>query len=240
MPHLIVANWKMGLTKVASTELAAEIATWTIGEESLVICPSVLFTDTIAQVVAGSCVQVGAQDCANKQLDAFTGGVGAKQLAEIGCKYCIIGHSERRLFAHETPQEIHDKLELLLEYNITPILCVGEDHISRKAGSTREVIAMQLEELDFGLNWNKVIVTYEPIWAIGTGIVPNNHEIEEVIEVILSQISAQRVLYGGSVNGSNISELSTMKKLDGFLVGSASTKPEELKTMLNIVTKNRG
>jgi triosephosphate isomerase len=138
------------------------------------------------------------------------------------------------MLAYETAQEIHDKLVLLLEYGITPILCVGEDHISRKAGVTREVVLMQLEEIGFGIDWSKIIVAYEPVWAVGTGMIPTNSEISEVIEVIDSNVSPFKILYGGSVNKANISELNMIENLDGFLIGSASTKLDEIKDMLKI------
>jgi triosephosphate isomerase len=234
MVDVIIANWKMSLGRKESRDLAQDLLGLQIREGGLIICPSVLFTCDVGEVIADSVISLGSQDCANKQVDAYTGGVGVKHLRDIGCRYCIVGHSERRMLAYETAQEIHDKLVLLLEYGITPILCVGEDHISRKAGVTREVVLMQLEEIGFGIDWSKIIVAYEPVWAVGTGMIPTNSEISEVIEVIDSNVSPFKILYGGSVNKANISELNMIENLDGFLIGSASTKLDEIKDMLKI------
>lgn len=234
MDKLIVANWKMGLGLKESAELAKSISQLGF-EGDLVLCPGFPYLIAVGDIISASKVKLGAQDCASRNVAAFTGGVSSAQLKELGCSYVIIGHSERRIFAHETAQEVHDKIKHVLDQGLTPVLCIGEDIISHKAEETKEVISMQLAEIGFGIDWSKVIVAYEPIWAIGTGEIPTNSEIAEVAELIIKKVKPMKVLYGGSVSKANASELSQIKQIDGFLVGSASTKIEELKGIVTAV-----
>ncbi|MDF3047401.1 MAG: tpiA [Candidatus Midichloriaceae bacterium] len=231
MKKLIIANWKMALGINESAKLAQEIAKLAFDSE-LVICPSYPYLSLVKEAIYNSKVKLGAQDCANRNLPAFTGGVSASQLKELGCEYAIVGHSERRIYAHETAQEIHDKIKSLLEIGITPILCLGEDIISYKAKETKEVISMQLDEIGFEIDWSKVLVAYEPIWAIGTGKVPTNEEIKSVAKIISDKVNPMGIIYGGSVNAENIAQLSAISHVKGFLIGSASTKLQELMDIL--------
>jgi triosephosphate isomerase len=232
MKKLIIANWKMALGINESVTLARDIANLAFDCE-LVICPSHPYLFSVKEAISKGKAKLGAQDCANRNVSAFTGGVSAFQLKELGCEYAIVGHSERRIYAHETAQEIHDKIKNLLEAGITPILCLGEDIISYKAKETKEVISMQLDEIGFEIDWSKVIVAYEPIWAIGTGKVPTNDEIESVAKIIADRVNPMGIIYGGSVNAENIAQLSAINHIKGFLIGSASTKLEELIAILS-------
>ncbi len=231
MGKLIVGNWKMGLDLSESAEIAKNFAKLKFNTE-LVLCPSTPYLIPVGSAIATTKIKLGAQDCASRDAAAFTGGTSAAQLKELGCSYCIVGHSERRIFVHETAQEIHDKTKHLIEQSITPILCVGEDVITYKAQRTMEVITIQLDELGFKIDWSKVIVAYEPIWAIGTGKIPTNAELAEVISLIMKTVKPMSVLYGGSVSKNNIAELAKIKDLGGFLIGSASTKVDEMEGIL--------
>jgi triosephosphate isomerase len=235
MNKLIVGNWKMCLGLRESSKIAQEFAKLKTVNE-LVLCPSAPYLTLVGEAIAATNIKLGAQDCANRDVSSFTGGVSAAQLKEIGCGYCIVGHSERRIFVHETAQEIHDKIKYLIEQSITPILCVGEDVITHKAQRTMEAIAIQLNEIGFKIDWSKVIVAYEPIWAIGTGMIPTSGELSQVVELIIKKVKPLSVLYGGSVNKSNIADLASIEGLGGFLIGSASTKVDEMKGILDFFT----
>ncbi len=232
MNKLIFANWKISLNYTQTISLVKEMVEMDCS--NLIVFPSLLFASEVAQMLQNSNVSLGAQDCASKDTDALTGGIGVGQLNDINCKYCLIGHSERRIFLNESPKILHDKLALLLKYDIIPVLCIGEDHISKKSGVTEEVVMTQLDEISFGIQWDKVIVAYEPVWAIGTGVMPSPEEISEVADLIRSKVKPLKILYGGSVNSANIQELFMIKNIDGFLIGSASTKLEEISKILKI------
>lgn len=231
MNKLIVANWKMGMGLAESVELAKSISHLNF-ESELVLAPSFPYLIAVREAIAAGSIKLGAQDCASRNVSAFTGGVSAAQLKEIGCSYVIIGHSERRIFANETAQVVHDKIKHVLDKGLIPVLCIGEDIISHKSNETKEVISMQLDEIGFNIDWSRVIVAYEPIWAIGTGEIPTTAEIAEVAGLIIEKVKPMKVLYGGSVSKANAGELSQIKQIDGFLVGSASTKLEELEGIL--------
>jgi triosephosphate isomerase len=198
---------------------------------NLVVFPSFPYIKEIAQLSVGSYLW-GGQDCANKNIAAFTGSVSAAQLKELGCSYCIVGHSERRMYCRETATEIRAKIENLLDVNITPILCVGEDQISHKSGKTKNILFNAIDDIGPHIDWSKIIIAYEPIWAIGTGQIPTNEEISFVADFLKKKTSPLAVLYGGSVNSENINNLREIKNIDGFLVGSSSTKFSEMNKML--------
>ncbi len=231
MNKLIVANWKMGLKLKETLSLAKSISLLNFSDD-LVLCPSFPYLMAVKDIISLSKINLGGQDCANRTVAAFTGGVSVRQLKELGCAYVIIGHSERRMFVHETAQDVHDKIMHAIDAGVTPILCMGEDIISHKAQETKEVILMQLDEIGFNIDWSKVIVAYEPIWAIGTGEIPTVSEIAEVADLIIQKVKPMRVLYGGSVSKANMRELSAITQIGCFLIGSASTKLEELKGIL--------
>ena len=241
MKKLIIANWKMVLGIRESIKLAQDLAKLTLNYE-LVICPSYPYLFLVKDAICNSKHKLGAQDCANRNLLAFTGGVSAAQLKELGCEYAIVGHSERRIYAHETAQEIHDKIKNLLEIGITPILCLGEDIISYKAKETKEIISMQLDEIGFEIDWSRVIVAYEPIWAIGTGKTASSEQAQDMHAFIRSELVKQygeavankiSILYGGSVKGNNAVELFAQPDVDGGLVGGASLNAAEFVQIIN-------
>ena len=178
---------------------------------------------------------LGAQNVSKNDNGAFTGEISAKQLASYGVKYCIIGHSERREYQKESCEEIHNKLMKLLENNITPILCIGESLEERQQNKVEEVLEKELETAIEGLNEkqkNQLIVAYEPIWSIGTGVIPTREEIEEVFDFIKERLPKTSVLYGGSANEENIDMLKEIPQIDGYLLGGLSLKVDKLKVFL--------
>ena len=178
-------------------------------------------------------IKLGAQDCAPELTGAYTGQVSASSLKELGCDYCIIGHSEQR--NHQSDGIIADKAQVLISQGITPIICVGETHEQREALQTNQVIKNQLESI-LKLNMNNLqpIIAYEPIWAIGTGILPTNTQIIKAIDFIKScfESTDMRMIYGGSITSETSEALKEIENLDGFLIGKASTDIQELEKIV--------
>ena len=178
---------------------------------------------------------LGAQNVSTENEGAFTGEVSAIDLKASGVEYCIIGHSERREYQKESLEEIHKKLMKLLENEITPILCIGETKEEREEKKVEQVLKEELETAIDTLTEEekaKIIVAYEPIWSIGTGIIPTMEEIEEVFRFIKQILPNSSILYGGSANEKNIDLLKTVSLIDGYLLGGLSLKPEELQIFL--------
>lgn len=204
--------------------------------ETLILCPSFL---NIGQFCSDT-IFLGSQNVSSKGNGAFTGEVSALQLKSYGVKYAIIGHSERRGYQRESLEEIHEKLLRLLENDITPILCIGESREERENGKVKEVLQDEILSAIEGLSEEDkeiLIVAYEPIWSIGTGIIPTNEEIDEVFQFIKEFLPKSSVLYGGSANEENIDQLNQISLIDGYLLGGLSLKVEKLKIFLQKLGK---
>ncbi len=197
----------------------------------MILCPTNLYLGEFRL----SNMKLGAQNVSSKGCGAYTGEVSASQLKSIGVAYCIVGHSERREYQKETDQEINEKIKQLLKEGIFPILCVGETKAERERNLTTKKITEELEEATKDLTdqeKQQIIIAYEPIWAIGTGIIPTNDEIKEIMTTIKEAFPNNKVLYGGSANESNIDQLKEITEIDGYLLGGLSLKPENLKIFL--------
>ena len=200
--------------------------------DSVVICASYPYLDLYLE---DSKYIVGAQNVSVKGNGASTGEISAEQLNSLGVSYSIVGHSERRSDNHETSEMFVDKINNLLKFDIRPIFCIGENLDQRNSNVTKDVVGKQIMEVFDSLSKEdieKIVVAYEPVWAIGTGIVPTNEEIEDMTNYIKDLIqdkynSRVLVLYGGSVNQKNIDELNLIEPVDGYLIGGASTKADE-------------
>ena len=200
--------------------------------ENVVICASFPYIDLY---IEESKYIVGAQNVSVKGNGASTGEISAEQLNSLGVSYSIVGHSERRSDNHETSEMFYDKIKNLLQYDIRPIFCIGEKLEERENGITKDVVGKQIIEVFDKLSKEeieKIVMAYEPVWAIGTGKVPTNDEIEDMTNYIKDLIQDKYnarvlVLYGGSVNQKNIDELNTIETVDGYLIGGASTKADE-------------
>ena len=199
---------------------------------NVIICASYPYLDLYLEE---SNYIVGAQNVSVKGNGASTGEISAEQLNSLGVAYSIVGHSERRSDNHETSDMFYDKIKNLLEFDIRPIFCIGEKLEEREKGITKDVVGKQIMEVFDKLdksNIEKIVMAYEPVWAIGTGKVPTNEEIDDMIcyikDLIQDKYNARvLVLYGGSVNGKNIDELNQIEQVDGYLIGGASTKADE-------------
>ncbi len=212
-----------------------------VTNKEVVICPSSIVIAEINKILAGGSVQLGGQNVFWEEQGAYTGEVSAKMLEQAGCRYVIIGHSERRQHLLENYQMIHQKLkEVLSDSNLIPIVCIGETLKEKEAGKRDYVIVDQLQQALGGiqlLSQQQVIIAYEPVWAIGTGQVITPRDAENMHEIIhaslvdlfgIDIINQQfRIIYGGSVDSKNVSGFSRLDNIDGLLVGGASLKIEE-------------
>ncbi len=231
---LIAGNWKMNLDRAGAEslarELAASVATASIFE--MVVCPPAPYLAIVAAAIGGSPVALGGQDCHADVSGAHTGDVSAAMLRDLGCKYVIVGHSERRADHGETDGAVLAKAEAARGADLVPIVCVGETEAQRDAGRTLDVVAGQiLGSVPNGLDGSTLVVAYEPVWAIGTGRTPTVDDVAAVhahIRRTLAERTADaagiRILYGGSVKASNASELLAVPNVNGALVGGASLK----------------
>lgn len=207
----------------------------------IVLCPSFIALEPIAEMLKKTAVKIGAQNCSEFDSGSYTGEVSAASLAEIGVKYCIVGHSEQRIYCGETTEKIIKKIDLLYSNNIMPVICIGENKDAFLQQKTIDALTEQLEPILKTIvhqQYKHIIIAYEPFWAIGTGIIPENTYLEEIF-TWLKNYSAEssahnkvQLLYGGSINEKNIHQLKTIKYIDGFLIGGAST---DFKTFSEII-----
>ena len=239
---IVAGNWKMNTTVAAGKELAKNIVAaldQVPQDVQLIIAPPFTHLATVADVIKGSSVALSAQNCADKAKGAYTGEVSAEMIAGVGCTYTILGHSERRQYYGETSETLVAKMALALENGLKPIYCVGEMLSEREAGNHFNVIKAQLEEVLFGLSAEqmaKVVIAYEPVWAIGTGVTATNEQAQEVHAFIRAALAAKfgkaladdiTILYGGSCKPSNAKELFACPDIDGGLIGGASLKADD-------------
>ena len=236
----IAGNWKMNLCRAESTALAGGVAS-ALGDASEVdvaVCPPSIYLDAVATTLDGSPVSLGAQDVYFEEQGAFTGELSPSMLCDIGCRYVILGHSERRHVLGEDDTLVNCKLHAALKHGLLPIVCVGETIADRRLGRTAEVIAAQFTNSLAGLTAEEMAQTtiaYEPVWAIGTGEVATPEQAQEVHADLRSLLekgynsdiaSLVRIQYGGSVNAENAAALLSQPDIDGALVGGASLAVE--------------
>lgn len=234
---LIAGNWKMNGIKASAVELARAVAAHNVGRAELLVCPPAILIPPVAEALAGSNVALGAQDCHFAGSGAHTGDISAAMLADAGCAYVILGHSERRADHGETSELVKRKVEAALESGLKAIVCVGETLQERDSGKTLETIGIQLEgSLPGSVSAADTIIAYEPVWAIGTGRTPTPENVEEVHSHIRLSLKSRfgdrmardvRILYGGSMNPGNSAELLAIDGVDGGLIGGASLKAND-------------
>lgn len=237
MSKIVIGNQKMYMNKEDVLAFVNMLKETNMDNKEVIVCPTYPFLEYYNDVVP-----VGAQNVSINDNGAYTGEVSALQLKSLNIPYCIVGHSERREYNKETDDEINKKVIKLLDNGITPILCIGEKLEERQNKLTETVIK---NELTGDLNnlspelVEKIIIAYEPIWAIGTGLTPTLEEIDESMKFIKDYITTTynvpkvTVLYGGSVSDKNIDELNTVESIDGYLIGGASSKPTAFQYIIN-------
>ncbi|MCX7414174.1 MAG: triose-phosphate isomerase [Planctomycetia bacterium] len=244
---IVAGNWKMNLDRAKARELTAAVAA-RVGEAGgveLVLCPPALYVETVATALhlAGgkspSGVALGGQNMHDKASGAFTGEVAPAMFVDLGCQYVILGHSERRTLFGETDAIVNAKTKAALAAGLTPIVCVGETLEEREGGRTDAVVTTQVRGSLAGLSAadiEKIVVAYEPVWAIGTGKVATPLQAQEVHALIRSLLAGLaspevagkvRIQYGGSVKPDNAADLACQPDIDGALVGGASLKADD-------------
>lgn len=237
MKKLVVGNWKMHGGRAFNAELiqgllAADLAT-SAPRADVAVCPPFVFVSEVAASLQGSAIAVGTQDIAVQAQGAFTGEVSGPMAREIGARYAIVGHSERRSYHAESDQLVADKAKSALSHGLVPIVCVGETLAEREADQTEAVVARQLKAVidTLGEQLHSIVVAYEPVWAIGTGKTASPEQAQAVHAFLRAQLKAALpaavsvpLLYGGSVKPDNAVQLFAQPDIDGGLIGGAALK----------------
>ena len=238
---IVAGNWKMNLDRAKARELAAAVAARQAeaGRAELVLCPPAVYLETVGNAIAGSGVALGAQNAHAMPGGAYTGEVADCMLLDLGCRFVILGHSERRLLCGETDAAVNAKAKAALAAGLMPIVCVGETLEDREGGRTEAVVTTQINGSLAGLSaadLARTVVAYEPVWAIGTGKVATPQQAQEVhalIRGLLATLASPavaagvRIQYGGSVKPDNAADLARQPDIDGALVGGASLKADD-------------
>lgn len=227
MKRLIIANWKMN----GSIDLIQEFRSIKeVPGTTVVICPPSCYLPLFTDLQ----LMLGAQNSHYANNGAFTGEVSATQLKELGCTYVILGHSERRTHFNETDSMVNHKASKAIELGLIPIICIGETYAQRQENRFEQVLLSQLDRSTHGLPRHRYIIAYEPIWSIGTGLVPTQNDIQNVIALIKHRLGDDiLVVYGGSVNDKNAADLSNIPGLNGVLVGGASLNVATFQSIIN-------
>jgi triosephosphate isomerase len=234
---LVAGNWKMNGLRASVEALAGIVAGAKplCDKVDIMVCPPATLIMAFAPA-GGGAVAIGGQNCHAEPLGAFTGGISAEMLADAGAMAVIVGHSERRALCHETDAAVHGKAQAAWRAGLIAIVCVGETREERTAGRTLAVIGAQLDgSVPGGATAENLVIAYEPVWAIGTGLTPTSADVAEVHGFIRDRLTARfpadgpgmRILYGGSVKPANAKELMAVANVDGALVGGASLDPRE-------------
>jgi triosephosphate isomerase len=231
---LVAGNWKMNSLRADGAALAHALVerAASAGDEigcELLVCPPATLLETVGGLLAGCGIALGGQDCHAAPKGAHTGDVSAEMLADIGCKYVILGHSERRQGHGETDGVIRDKIAGAWRAGLIAILCIGETQGQRQAGEAVDVVSSQLAgSIPAGARSDTLVVAYEPVWAIGTGLTATTDDIAAMHAEIRARIpNGTRILYGGSVNPGNSAAILGLGEVDGALVGGASLNAED-------------
>jgi len=245
---IIAGNWKMNKTGKEAVELAKSLVDLvaTYDKVDVVICPPYTALVQASEVIQNSIVQLGAQNIYWEDSGAFTGEIAASMLLDAGCKYVIIGHSERRQYFGETNQTVNKRIKKTLAAGLIPIVCVGETLKERESEVTEDIIRKQVEDGLKGIDnesMKKVIIAYEPVWAIGTGVTASPEQAQAVhafIRNLIEQLydkniaSGLQVQYGGSMKPGNANELLSQPDIDGGLIGGAALKADSFAKLIEI------
>lgn len=235
MVKIIVANWKMnGSIEFIKTLLPSIKSTLTTTPNQVIICPPFPFLISVAMGLQGTPTRLGAQNCHFPPQGAFTGEVSASMLADIGCEFVIVGHSERRTQFAEDDSLVNTKASAIHAAGMTAIVCVGESMNIRESGNAIDTVTRQLQaSLPPSANPQNTMIAYEPIWAIGTGATPTLEEIVEMHQALRTALQLPLpLLYGGSVTEQNAKDILSLPHVDGVLVGGASLKSEIFKQIV--------
>lgn len=244
--NIVAGNWKMNKNLQEGISLATELKEKVKNPKcEVIIGTPYIHLASVSELLKGSVISVAAENCANHVSGAYTGEVSAEMVASTGTTYCIIGHSERRSYYGETYEILREKIDLALSNNLRPIFCIGEVKEEREAGKQNEVVKAQLEGSVFHLDadsFGKLVIAYEPVWAIGTGLTATPEQAQEIHAFIRSLIAEKygkevaentTILYGGSCNAKNAAGLFANPDIDGGLIGGASLKADDFCAIIN-------
>ncbi len=246
--NIVAGNWKMNKTLQEGKELAAELKQLLAGAKpacDVIIGTPFIHLVTVSEELKGSVIKVAAQNNADKESGAYTGEVSASMVKSTGAEYVILGHSERRAYYGETYEILKEKVLLALKNSLKPIFCIGEVKEEREAGKQNDVVKAQLEGSLFNLSkeeFSNIVLAYEPVWAIGTGLTATPQQAQEIHAYIRGLIAAKygsevaentSILYGGSCNPGNAKELFSNPDVDGGLIGGASLKAADFKAIID-------
>ena len=230
--RLIAGNWKMNGLRADGLGLAAELAQRAKAAPpacELLVCPPATLLSLVSEVLQGSGIALGGQDCHAAPKGAFTGSVSAEMLRDVGCTHAIVGHSERRHGNGETNADVREKALAAWHAGLVAIVCVGETREQREGGRAFDVVGAQVSgSVPEGATGDNLVIAYEPVWAIGTGLTPTTLDIVQMHDSIRERLPAHtRILYGGSVNPKSCAEILALHQVDGALVGGASLKADD-------------
>jgi len=243
---IVAGNWKMNKNLQEGIELARSVNNQVSGTDvTVVLCTPFIHLAEIKKIISREALFLGAQDCASEESGSYTGEVSAEMIKSAGASYVIIGHSERRAYFNEDNSTLNKKVKLALSHNLIPIFCCGEVLEERNANKHLSVVKMQIEEGLFDLSardFGKIVIAYEPVWAIGTGVVATSDQAQEMHQIIRDLLVSRygeevadrtTILYGGSCKPSNAGELFANPDVDGGLIGGASLKTEDFMGIVN-------
>ena len=245
---LVIANWKLnGDLNLVETMVSELMTNATELRSDVVICPPAIYISALHKALThkasdASNIAVGAQNCSENSSGAYTGEIAPRMLADVGCDYVIVGHSERRSIFHETDAMIANKVKLVQQAGLTPVLCVGESLQQREDEQTIDVVTAQIEAATTDVDWTKLVIAYEPVWAIGTGKTTTPEQAQEVHQAIRNYLQtcsphsdSVALLYGGSVKADNAAQLFAQDDIDGGLIGGASLNTDEFRAICSAV-----
>ena len=245
----LIANWKLNGSIQFNDQWAEDFFKnfSSLNSESIGIAPAFIYIDHIRKLIGDSGINIGVQNICEEESGARTGEISASMIKDLGCKFSLIGHSERRIFFHESNKTISKKLNLANNNSVMPILCIGESAEENERNDTYDILKFQVEEaLKDLFEQSALIIAYEPVWAIGSGKIPNPEEINSVHKMIkdvvqsrFPKIDLKSVLYGGSVNFKNASSLFEQQNIDGALIGGASLDGKEFALIANVFNETR-
>jgi len=246
--NIVAGNWKMNKTLQEGVALATELKDALANAKpncEVIIGTPFIHLATVSELLKDSVIKVSAENCADKVSGAYTGEVSAAMVKSTGAEYCILGHSERRAYYGETYEILKEKVQLALANDLKPIFCIGEVKEEREAGKQNEVVKAQLEGSVFNLSaedFGKIVLAYEPVWAIGTGLTATPEQAQEIHAYIRGLVAEKygnevadncTILYGGSCNAKNAAGLFVNPDIDGGLIGGASLKAEDFKAIID-------
>jgi triosephosphate isomerase (TIM) len=243
---IVAGNWKMNLNSEEVDKFVFNLTTtFSASRAEMILFPASIYIANLCQKLATTNIRIGAQNCSEFEKGAFTGEISASMLKSIGASHCLIGHSERRIFFQENHHQLQSKIKRCLENNIIPVYCIGETLTQRESGAQLEVIRNQLFEVVMELNEieiSQLIIAYEPVWAIGTGLTATPEQAQEMHSYIRQIITDEKshpiaenlsILYGGSCNSNNAKQLFSCPDIDGGLIGGASLNANDFFSIYN-------